>query len=152
MKTINILSIFSICLLLSFSLQAQSSDSTKLLQLNQQIDNFVVQKDTSLLKTLYADDFVFSHGSGNIDNKASWLKSVAKGGFTTREHDSVKVELHPGVAILRGRLSVQKKSAARTDNYFLKYVRVYAMRKEAWEMVSHFTFYEEHEKSIVNSQ
>jgi len=144
--------IFSIGLLQSFSSKAQSSDSTKLLVLNQQIDNSVVQKDTALLKTLYADDFVFSHGSGNIDNKASWLKSVARGGFTSRQHDSVKVELHPDLAILRGKLTVQKKSAAKTDNYFLKYVRVFGRRDGKWKMVSHFTYYEEHMRLMVNGQ
>lgn len=144
----------SIMSLVPFYTQAQNNppDSSLLLQLNQQIDDAVVKQDTSLLSRLYATDFVFSHGSGNVDNKASWLRSVAKGGFILRQHDSVKVELHGGTGILRGKLSVQKKTPKKTDNYFLKYVRVYALRNEQWQMISHFTFYEQHEKSIVNSQ
>lgn len=142
------ISFFTVVLmaLFSFSAQAQKhlSDSSLLLQLNQQIDDAVVKQDTAQLSMLYANDFVFSHGSGNVDNRASWLRSVSRGGFTLRQHDSVKVELHEITAILRGKLTVQKKTPKKTDNYFLKYVRVYAFRNEHWQMISHFTFYEKH--------
>ena len=142
---------FFILSLLSFAgsfLQAQtvSPDSSSLIALNQQIDDHVVKQDTVSLKRLYAEDFVFSHGSGRVDNKQSWLRSVAKGNFLLRKHDSVRVELHPSLAILKGKLSVQKLNKDKMDRYHLNYIRVYAIRDKQWQLVSHSTTFEYHEQ------
>ena len=95
------------------------TDSAFIISLNQQIDNYVVEKNTTALGKLYAADFVFSHGSGRVEGKEGWLKSVAKGGFLLRQHDSVIVELHPGIAIVRGKFSVQKKNKERPTGIIL---------------------------------
>ncbi len=135
-----------IVILLQLSMHAASfTDSSLLITLNQQIDNFVIAKDTAALNKLYASDFVFSHGSGNIQNKQDWLRSVIKGNFVSRQHDSVRVELHPNLAILRGKLSVHKKANNKSDRYHLHYIRVYAYRNNHWQMISHITTDEFHE-------
>ncbi len=120
-------------------------DSNYIIKLNQQIDDLVVQKNINALEELYADDFVFSHGSGRIEGKQGWFKSVAKGRFLVRKHDSVTVELHPGIAIVKGKLSVQKKNKDKTDRYHLNYIRVYTLKNQRWQLISHVTFYEYHE-------
>ncbi len=122
-----------------------ASDSSLLLLLNQQIDNYVVQANKKALDKLYADDFVFSHGSGRVEGKTGWFKSVAKGSFASRQHDSVTVELHAGIAILKGMLSVTKKTEKGNNKYHLKYVRVYTLRDKQWQMISHLTYWENHE-------
>jgi hypothetical protein len=133
-------------MLMQFSLKAESfSDSSFLIVINQQIDDYVVSKDTASLNKLYAEDFVFSHGSGKIEGKRSWFKSVAKGNFVSRKHDSVTVEMHPNLAILRGKLFVQKKGKDKTDRYYLQYIRIYAYRNKQWQMISHITTAEYHE-------
>lgn len=124
---------------------AQNSDSSFLINRNQQIDSYVVEHNTTALDSLYAEDFVFSHGSGRIEGKKGWFTSVAKGSFISRLHDSVTVEFHPQLAILRGKLSVQKKGKEKTDRYHLYYIRVYAFRKNSWQMISHITTNEYHE-------
>lgn len=123
-------------------LQAQEKDmpdSNAIILLNQQIDDFVVQKNIKSLNNLYAYDFVFSHGSGKVEGKTGWFTSVARGNFLSRQHDSITVEPHPGIAIVRGKLSVQKKSSDKINRYHLYYVRVYALRNKNWQMISHFT-------------
>ncbi|MGB4844532.1 MAG: nuclear transport factor 2 family protein [Ferruginibacter sp.] len=125
--------------------QATAADSSFIVTINQQIDDYVVQHNTEALAKLYADDFVFSHGSGRVEGKKGWFTSVAKGNFLARQHDSVTVEIHPGVAVVRGKLSVQKKTAANPSRYHLKYIRVYAYRNKAWQMISHVTYWEYHE-------
>lgn len=125
---------------------AQNSDSSFLISRNQQIDTYVVEHNTTALDSLYAEDFVFSHGSGRIEGKKGWLTSVEKGSFISRQHDSVTVEWHPQLAILRGKLTVQKKGKEKTDRYHLYYIRVYAIRKNSWQMISHITTNEYHER------
>ncbi len=129
-----------------FVLHAQpAADSSLLITLNQQIDNYVVEKNIAALDKLYADDFVFSHGSGRVEGKNGWFVSVSKGSFVARTHDSVKVELHPELAVVKGKLSVQKKGKEKTDRYHLTYIRVFAYRNKQWQLVSHSTTSEYHE-------
>lgn len=121
-----------------------SNDSSYLLQLNQQIDQYVVERNIAALDSLYAPDFVFSHGSGRIEGKAGWMKTVGRADYPLRQHDSVRVELHGKLALLRGKMNIEKKGKEKTDKYFLRYIRLYARRDHHWQLVSHQTFYEQH--------
>ncbi len=53
--------------------------------------------------------------------------------------------MHPGIAVVRGKLSVHKKTEKEDSKYHLKYVRVYALRDKQWQLVSHITVWEYHE-------
>lgn len=134
------------CFILCCSLSAQSNYNSPALKneldtLNRQIDHWVVQKNIGQLEKHYADDFVFTHGTGQVDSKDSWLEAVAKPGtqYISRLHDSTAVELHPNLAILTGTLSVYRKATAPNSNYAVRYVRVYSKHKKVWQMVSHRT-------------
>lgn len=140
--------LFLIAACFCFLLKTQAqSDSLFLVAFNQQVDDNVVKKNIPALESAYADDFVFSHGSGRVEGKAPWLKSAGKGLFISRQHDSVKVELHKDVAIVKGKLSVAKTNKEKTDRYHLYYIRVYAKREKGWQMISHSTTAEYHEKN-----
>ncbi len=125
---------------------SEPTDSGFVVTLNQQIDDFVVKQQIEPLSKIYADDFVFSHGSGKVEGREDWLKSVAKGNFLLRQHDSVTVEMHPELAIVRGKLSVHKNNKDKIDRYHLKYFRLYAYRNKQWQLISHITTSEWHEK------
>jgi len=123
---------------------AQTSDSTYLLYLNQLTDDYVVARNTAALDTIYADDFIFSHGSGKKEGKAGWYTTVARANYPMRQHDSVTVELHGKIAIVKGKMNIRKVNKDKTDKYWLKYVRVYALR-DRWRLISHCTVAEAHE-------
>jgi len=115
--------------------------------LNRKIDHAVVSKNVQFLEKHYGEDFVFTHGTGLIDSKKSWIETVKKNkGYASREHDSTIVELHNDIAILTGKLTVGRLDPAKdgTTKYSLKYVRVFALRKRNWEMISHRTMSEWH--------
>jgi ketosteroid isomerase-like protein len=114
------------------------------LKINKEIDHAVVKKDVNVLRMYYADDFQFTHGTGKLDTKNSWIKTVQRPDlrFTYREHDSTLVEVHEDITILTGRLMVASTSPEGVRNYGLKYVRVYALRKKNWQLISHRTLKE----------
>src|SRR5690242_8508676 len=95
----------------SLTTLAQGDLQQQLDEINRSIDQAVVQKDIPKLQQLYADDFVFTHGTGVIDSKESWIDNIRKSTdkFVSRTHDSTRVELHSDVAILTGRLMVTKE-------------------------------------------
>lgn len=128
-----------------FSARAQQADSSHLVKLNQEIDDLVCKQDVARLEKLYADDFVFSHGSGKIEGKASWLKTVARTVYPSRAHDSVRVELHPAVAVVKGKMDIRRKDKEKEAVYHLRYIRVYALRGREWQMISHSTTEEKHD-------
>ena len=107
---------------------------------NRKIDRAVVAKDIKFLKQHYGEDFVFTHATGLVDSKKSWLESIQRNkGYAAREHDSTVVELHKDIAILSGKLTVTRLEPAKdgTRKYSLRYVRVFALRKKNWQMISH---------------
>ena len=138
--------LFCICnVLLFFYWVNAQQDSNTLVALNQRIDDLVVQRNTTALDSLYATDFVFSHGSGKVEGKSGWLTTVARANYPKRQHDSVKVELHTGVGIVKGKMSIEKINKDKTDRYHLRYLRVYALRNGRWQLISHNTTHEWHE-------
>lgn len=129
----------------SVQAQVSPSDSSLLIALNQRIDDLVVQKNTRTLDSLYTTDFVFSHGSGKVEGKTGWMTTVGRADYRLRQHDSVRVELHPTLAIVKGKMAVEKVNNNKTDRYHLRYLRVYAIVHNRWQLVSHSTTEEWHE-------
>jgi ketosteroid isomerase-like protein len=128
--------------------QPSDSDVKKLVDdLNRKIDRAVVAKDFQTLEKHYGNDFVFTHGTGLVDSKKSWIEAIKRNkGYVSREHDSTTVELHGDVAVINGKLTVGRIEPAKdgTTKYSLWYVRVFAFRKNHWEMISHRTTSEWH--------
>lgn len=140
-----IISLVAAILFFNLVLTAQSinkSDSSYIIQLNQEIDNKVVKRDTASLDRLYASDFAMKHGDGRTDRKASWLAAVAKSNYSVRQHDSVKVELYSDWAIVRGRMLVQKAGGETTAVPYRSYIRLFIFRNNRWQLLSHHTMYE----------
>lgn len=131
--TLTLLLLTSIC---GFAQQIEK----ELDDLNRKIDQAVVDKNIDFLKKHYADDFVFTHSTGLIDSKESWIKNIEKMGtdkFLSRAHDSTKVEMHGDVAIIFGKLSVERQGKEKISRYALHYVRVFAIRNKVWQMICH---------------
>jgi len=142
-----IISLFIIFIVLDANSQLPPSpDSMLLINLNQRIDDLVVQQKVNNLDSLYADDLVFSHGSGRVEGKFGWLRTVERNNYTIRRHDSVSVQQHGDVAVLRGMMYIERKGKENRPDakYKLKYIRVFAMRSERWQLISHTTIWETH--------
>ena len=123
-----------------------SPDSMMLINLNQRIDDLVVEGKINNLDSLYAEDFVFSHGSGRVEGKSGWLRTVGRNNYIIRRHDSVSVQQHGNIAVLRGMMYIERKGREKRPDakYKLKYIRVFAMRTQRWQLISHTTTWESH--------
>lgn len=144
---------FSCACLIALHTNAQSNripidtSATKslLININQLLDQAVVDKQTLFLQKHYAPDFYFLHGTGQIDSKQSWMNYIMDTAtrYHSRKHDSVDVELHGDVAIVTGILTVKRPASTKQTGYALRYIRVYAYRKN-WQLLSHRTIQEWH--------
>jgi hypothetical protein len=134
--------VFFFALFLSAKIYAQTDTAkTKLLidSINRTLDRAVVKKDVLYMQKHYADDFFFYHATGMIDSKKSWIgkNENPKNLVLSREHDSVTVELHDNIAIVKGILTVLFPAEANKAGYAVRYIRVYALRKNIWQLISH---------------
>ena len=110
--------------------------------INREVDRAVVQKNIPYMQKHYAEDFKFTHGTGLIDNKETWIgkAQAAKMQYVSREHDSTNVEIHDDIVIVTGNLKVVLPPGGTRYGYGLRYVRVYRLTKNSWQMISHRTF------------
>jgi ketosteroid isomerase-like protein len=108
---------------------------------NKRIEDAVISKDFASLETLYADDFVFIHGTGLVQSKGQWLDSLRTNEtrFVSRQLDSTSIELHAEDATVSGRLFICRLSEAGEVRYGLQYVREYSMKSGLWQLISHRT-------------
>lgn len=125
---------------------AQESTDIAVATLNREIDAAVVRKNKASLLQWYADDFVFTHGTGLVEGKESWLRTVMDTAthYLSRSHDSLTTEVHGRLAIVHGKLTVQRAMDKGVSMYELWYVRVFEKRKRHWQLVSHRTVAERH--------
>jgi ketosteroid isomerase-like protein len=118
-----------------------NSAITTIESVNKRIEAAVVAKDFASLDALYADDFVFTHGTGLVQTKSQWLDSLRRKEtwYLSRQLDSTSIELHAEIAVVTGRLLVCRQSESGEVRYGLQYVRVYSMRSGLWQLISHRT-------------
>ncbi len=116
------------------------------LKINQRIDQGVVEKNLGALEKLYASDFVFTHGTGTVDDKESWLRSVGRPEqkFVSRVHDSTEVELHDDIALVSGTLTITRMDGRKEARYKIWYIRIFRHRENRWQLISHRTTREIH--------
>jgi len=116
-------------------------DNEALLSINAKIEEAAVKKNTDVLEKYIADDFVFIHGTGFVDNKSSWIKSVANPSskFISRVQDSTTVELHDDVALVTGKVEITRMDKDTSVGYGILYIRVYRKKKDVWQIISHRT-------------
>ncbi len=78
--------IYILCFCSLQNVYAQKNRQINSLKISQTVDSInrlleqaVVEKNVGILQKHYADDFVFTHSTGMIDNKQSWVNYIDLG-------------------------------------------------------------------------
>ena len=111
-----------------------------LIDLERKLAAAVLALDFDTLDDIYAEDFVFTHITGDVDTKATWIECLRTGGCsnTARSVDQIEVETHGSVAITSGRIHAKSESNdPRWHEYSIWYVRVYEIQDGRWRLLSH---------------
>jgi|TARA_Y100000294_G_scaffold132607_1_gene125153 ketosteroid isomerase-like protein len=116
---------------------AQSDDEVAIRALERAQADGVVEKNYEALERIYAEDFVFTHGTGEVHDTAQWIAALRAGrDYQSREHEALEVELHDDLAVVYGVLRIEASAQGR---FRARYVRVYQRRDGRWRLVSHRT-------------
>jgi uncharacterized protein (TIGR02246 family) len=128
----------AVCLLAASSAFAQQSAAEQaILKLEQQWADAVIKADVATLDKLYTDDLTYTHSSGRVDTKASYIDSLKTGAakYASIEREEVKVRFYGNAAI------VTCRSVIKVNNNTIpsRYIHVYVKQKGAWRMAAHQT-------------
>jgi hypothetical protein len=108
-----------------------------LTRLDVRVDELASKGEFEALAALLADDFVYSHSTGLVQDKREWLDSlVPLVGRRDRVAKVIGVEQHGDIAVVKGELDVVWREAPTKYN---RYVRVYRQAGGAWRAISQVT-------------
>ena len=101
------------------------------------IDALASAGDFAALEALLADDFVYSHSTGVVQDKPAWVASlVPLLGRRQRVPSNLRVELHGDVAVAYADLDIVWNDAPTKYN---RYVRVWRREGGQWRAISQRT-------------
>jgi hypothetical protein len=103
------------------------------------LENAALSADTAKLSEICSQDFLFTHGNGNVQTRDEWFAAIETDPdyrFTQRTLSDLEIEVHGDVALSTARLDVVFTSGRRNA---VKYARVYALRHDEWRLLTHRT-------------
>jgi ketosteroid isomerase-like protein len=114
------------------------ADSLALAGLEARVEAAVVRHDVAFLEGVYAPDFRFKHSTGLLQSREQWLAALARTPYTSREVDSLDVEVHDDVALTTGRVHVRSATDdPKWREYTVRYARVYVRHGGRWRLLTH---------------
>ena len=98
----------------------------------------MVRKDVAFLNQVLADDLSYTHSSGNLDTKTSFIESVASGRLTyeTAVPEGLRVRLFGDVAVLTGMARIRVDVQGEPSDLHIRFTDVYVKREPGWQMVA----------------
>jgi len=109
-----------------------------LLQRDLLFDAAVSAGDLATLEALLADDFIYTHSTGQIQSRGEYLATL--GARQSRSHravSDVRVEIHADVGLTSGDLTITYPNSR--PPHLLRYLRVHRQTEGVWQAISHRT-------------
>jgi ketosteroid isomerase-like protein len=144
MKHIIYVAIFTVALL-SFGRQqsaAQGADAAAEQEVRQTIKKYrtaLLQKDAATLEQIWADDYTFTNGAGEIHSKAerlAHLKSGATSLDSISQEEDMKVRLYGNVAVATGRITIKGQYSGKQASGQYRSINVWVKGATGWQLVA----------------
>ena len=129
-----------ILLAITSAADAQSAAKQKLLAMEKVRFDALITRDTAALSRLLADDLVFMHTNGVIENKASLLKSIATGSleylFILPETSTATVDGNVGWVYGKANIRFKVASINMTIDQYISFINFYRLIHDQWQLVA----------------
>jgi ketosteroid isomerase-like protein len=108
-----------------------------LARLDVTVDELASKGDFEALSAVLADDFVYSHSTGAVQDKQEWIDGLKPlVGKRDRVANVVGVEFHGDIAVIKGEVDIVWREAPTKYN---RYVRVFRQAGGTWRAISQVT-------------
>ena len=96
-----------------------------------------VKGDYKALDAILADDLIYVHSNGNVDNEKTFLEGLTSGRSKYKSIESLEIKARElgGLVFIDGRAKVLVESNGQTNDLLLTYLDVWAKRNGTWQMV-----------------
>lgn len=110
----------------------------ELLRLDDERSRAMTAADTDALERLMSDEIVYTHSSGRLDSKKSFIASIASGTVKYRRilRKDVATTLRDGFAILTGAVEIDVETGGRLLNLNLRFCNVWERTAKGWQQIA----------------
>ncbi len=98
----------------------------------------MAEKDIATLRTLLADDLIYTHSTARLDTKQSLIGAMESGStvYTGVEPSDVKAQDLGDAVVLTGIAAISVMSNGTPNAFRVRFTDVYAKRGGQWQMVT----------------
>jgi ketosteroid isomerase-like protein len=109
----------------------------ELLRLDDERSRAMTTADTAALERLMSDDIVYTHSSGRLDSKKSFIASIVSGTVKYRRIDrkEVTASLREGFGILTGAVDIDVETGGKLLNLKLRFSNVWERTSKGWQQI-----------------
>ncbi len=131
--------------LLSFGRQqsiAQGEDAGAEQEVRQTIEKYrtaLLQKDAATLERIWADDYTFTNGAGEIHSKADRLANLKSGATSfdsISQEEEMKVRIHGNVAVATSRVTIKGQYSGKQTSGQYRSIHVWVKGAAGWQLVA----------------
>jgi hypothetical protein len=133
-----IVAILTLWVLKSYVALSQTSTENAVADIEKQRFVALVNKDFGYLDKVLAEDLIYCHSNGLIDNKTSFIQSIKDGRLAYQEMnvEELKVRIYGKTAVITGTCGAKILSNGQQINTRFRFTDVYVKSKAGWQMVS----------------
>ena len=125
----------------AFAQEKKASNSVEqaALKLEQQWEDALLKSDVAALDKLYDESMVYTHSSGAVDNKSTYIGNIKSGAtkYESMKRDDIKVSVYGNTALVTCHWEVHVLNRENKIDTNARYLHVYVKQKDGWKMVAH---------------
>src|SRR6266516_993216 len=121
---------------------AQGADTATEQEVSQTIEKYrhaLLQKDAATLERIWADDYTFTNGAGEIHSKAERLANLKSGATSLdsiSQEEEMKVRVHGNVAVATGRVTIKGQYSGKQTSGQYRSIHVWVKGAAGWQLVA----------------
>ena len=120
-------------------LKAQSADEKRILDAVEQFRVGIESADRNILEAVAADNLVYGHSSGKVQNKTEFIEEVASGkplDYTDVKLSEQSVEISGNTAIVRHVLTAQISNNGTPGNLKIGNMLIFQKQQGKWKLLA----------------
>ncbi len=121
---------------------AQGADTAAEQEVRQTIEKYrtaLLQKDAATLERIWADDYTFTNGAGEIHSKADRLANLKSGATSLdsiSQEEEMKVRIHGNVAVATSRVTIKGQYSGKQTSGQYRSIHVWVKGAAGWQLVA----------------
>ncbi|MGV3507717.1 MAG: nuclear transport factor 2 family protein [Sphingobacteriaceae bacterium] len=130
------------CLVISTGLNAQSKAEKQVETSVEKLKQAMISGDRASLENIAADDLSYGHSSGNIENKAAFVESIASGksDFVNMDLQDQVITVSGKTALVRHKLLADIFDGGKAGKIKLGVLLVFQKQKGEWKLLARQAF------------